>query len=88
MKKIVFLITVFCLGCKSGNQTKRSYTLTVDIFDIDGNKIVFSKKFDHKPTHSDSVEFNKSSVIWHRRVKDSLQRKKLLEQKTTLEKSN
>ncbi|HTI60764.1 hypothetical protein [Mucilaginibacter sp.] len=81
MKKTFILIPMVLLGLISQTwaQKKDSVTVAIDYFDAKtGDKYGFEKKFDHIPTHNDSVRFRKESSITMRKMIDSIARKEAL----------
>jgi hypothetical protein len=83
MKKILMLIPIVLLTIvsKTWAQKKDSVTLRIDYFDRDGNKYGFDKKFDHNPTHNDSISFQRECSIAIRNMRDSVSRQEAIKHK-------
>lgn len=80
MKKIIVIILLIsiCVTSKAQNDTvsTKKYVLTNPIvtFDMNGNAYYYEKKFDHIPTHEDSVTFFNEELSSMKKTMDSVER--------------
>jgi hypothetical protein len=73
MKKFIFLLILLFFSLRSIAQKKDSVSFGIDYFDpYTGDKYGFTKKFDHIPTHNDSIAFEKeASITAHKKIDSS-----------------
>ena len=82
MKNTIFFLFLFLISITALAQNKVRDTLFLDCFDINGDKHVFSKKFDHIVTSKESDTFYKQAGIECEKLVDSLKKSTFLKNRT------
>jgi hypothetical protein len=82
---LAIFIVLFSL-LKINAQQKKVYTLKIDIFDKNGDKYSFDKKFDHIPTREDSTAALNEASNAARKKADSLKNQTIIESRKNAKK--
>jgi len=76
------ILSFFYTSAQLNQTVKDSFTFTsIPTYDINGNYYSFQKKYDHLPTHQDTIDFNKEMDDTFRPIMDSVEREAAEQQK-------
>jgi len=78
----ILISRIYVAQSQNLEAVKDSFTLTsIPTFDINGNYYSYEKKYDHLPTHQDSIDFNNEKNDAFRPIMDSVEREVAEQQK-------
>jgi len=78
----ILISSIYVAQSQNLEPVKDSFTLTsIPTFDINGNYYSYKKKYDHFPTHQDSIDFNNEKNDAFRPIMDSVEREAAEQQK-------